>query len=343
MRWVSVELQNGECLWITRVCKRLISKLPVRHKLALRGLLTCMPLLSNLSAVDAEDDAYSPREFYSIWLRHLVVAREFGLIAVPSILAEVGPGQSYGVGIAALVSGVQRYIAFNPWPSTRKLLNLKLFDAIVDLFHRQEDIPQEYERMIPRLKSYRFPLHIVGDAVLADAKTPERLTALRKEISTGIQKCLDDGFISNVREWMDPQSVVPCSVDLICSQAVLEHIDDLKAAYQAMWLWLKPGGMMTHAVDFKSHSTSGAWNGHWTYSDMQWALMRGCRKYFLNREPLSRHRELLIAAGFEIVGEMEYVNHGGIDRSELTSRFVNLSDKDLTTSEVMFVARKPNT
>ena len=90
------------------------------------------------------------------------------------------------------------------------------------------------------------------------------------------------------------------SVDMLYSQAVLEHVDDLPGTYRAMRLWVKNGGMLSHSIDFRCHSTANDWNGHWQYSDRIWRLIRGKRSYLLNREAYSAHVDLLKDNGFEL-------------------------------------------
>src|SRR5689334_3926898 len=47
----------------------------------------------------------SARYCYSVWLRHLSMAARLGLNTDPKDVAELGPGHSIGVGLAALLSG----------------------------------------------------------------------------------------------------------------------------------------------------------------------------------------------------------------------------------------------
>ena len=82
-------------------------------------------------------------------------------------------------------------------------------------------------------------------------------------------------MVSYKAPWNAPDVIDDASVDLIFSQAVLEHVDDLQGVYAAMRKWLKPDGIMTHQIDFKCHGKANAWNGHWTYSDFVW---RGNRR-----------------------------------------------------------------
>ena len=72
------------------------------------------------------------------------------------------------------------------------------------------------------------------------------------------------------------------------SQSVLEHIDDLEGAYATLHKWLKPGGYMSHLIDFYSHGLTKEWNGHWALSDLTWGALKGRRPYLINRQLASR-------------------------------------------------------
>jgi len=55
----------------------------------------------------------SARYCYSVWLRHLVMAKKNDLNPYPKIVAELGPGDSIGIGLAALISGCEKYYGFD--------------------------------------------------------------------------------------------------------------------------------------------------------------------------------------------------------------------------------------
>jgi hypothetical protein len=46
------------------------------------------------------------------------------------------------------------------------------------------------------------------------------------------------------------------SLDLVFSQAVLEHVDDPEETYKTMVAWLKPSGYASHVIDFSAHYLS---------------------------------------------------------------------------------------
>ncbi len=70
----------------------------------LTGMLTYLPLVARLSertTGGSDSAAYC----YRIWLRHLVLADRAGLPTHPKVAAEIGPGDSLGTGIMALLTG----------------------------------------------------------------------------------------------------------------------------------------------------------------------------------------------------------------------------------------------
>jgi hypothetical protein len=140
--------------------------------------------------------------------------------------------------------------------------------------------------------------------------------------------------------WFDEAAIERDSVDLLYSQAVLEHVDDLVGTYRAMALWLKRDGILSHQIDFRCHDTAHDWNGHWTYSDAVWRIIRGKRSYLLNRESYSTHVRLLDEYGFEVVNSETETAESRISKLDLAPRFRNLSDQDLMTTGALIQAMK---
>src|SRR5262249_16619127 len=89
---------------------------------------------------------------------------------------------------------------------------------------------------------------------------------------------------------------------------------------------------MSHQIDFKCHGTSDEWNGHWCYSDLTWKIIKGKRRYLLNREPHSTHIALLKKENFTIVCDRTVRSKSNMTRSALAPRFRSMSEDDLTTS-----------
>lgn len=128
---------------------------------------------------------------------------------------------------------------------------------------------------------------------------------------------------------------------MVLSQTVMEYPLDLHAAYGTLHRWLKPGGVMSHQIDFRCLGTARKWNGHWACSELTWALVTGKRRYPVgNREPHSTHVRLMEEQGFRVVGDVPIREAGGLPREALAQRFRNLTDDDLTTSIALIQAVK---
>ena len=82
------------------------------------------------------------RYCYSVWLRHLMCAAANGLDTNPSAVAELGPGDSIGIGIASVLTGVERYFAFDVVAHANTPRNLAIFDGLVELFRAQAGYPR---------------------------------------------------------------------------------------------------------------------------------------------------------------------------------------------------------
>jgi SAM-dependent methyltransferase len=281
----------------------------------------------------------SPRYCYSVWLRHLKTIAACGLPTRFDTVAELGPGDSLGIGLAAMLTMVRRYYAFDAVPHARTAANLAMLDRQVELVRGREPIPsdEEFPEISPHVDSLEFPRHLLDDRLLDASTAPARVDAIRRALSGG------DGGDVAVRyaaPWADAQIVESESVDLALSQAVLEHVDDVDAAYQALFRWLKPGGIMSHAIDFRCHGLTRDWYGHWTIPAYQWRLVRGRRPYLINRLPASRHFASLERAGFEIVHTMPR-HSAPAARKSLARPFRDMTDDDARTSGVFVIARKP--
>lgn len=280
------------------------------------------------------------RYCYAVWLRHLVMADSSGLEVDPASVAELGPGDSLGTGLCAVLTGASTYLALDVQAYANTSRNLAVLDDLVSLLTHQTPIPdeEEYPLVDPRLVSYRFPAHILTPARLARTLAPERIERIR----AALQGRAADGLtIRYATPWQDPSVIQAGTMDVIVSQAVLEHVDDLPHAYAAMYQWLRPGGFTSACIDFRSHTYAREWNGHWGYGDRMWRVIRGNRRFLLNREPLSTHQRLLQATGFRIIHEQPRSQAPELPRARLASRFHHLTDRDLRTQTVFIQAAKP--
>ncbi len=274
---------------------------------------------------------------YSIWLRHLVLANKSGLNSHPKIVAELGPGDSLGIGLAALISGSDKYFAFDVIEHANTERNLKIFDELIELFRERTPIPSDKElaEMKPALDQYNFPINILDEKRLTEALEESRIKKIRDAIKNPQP---NNEFIQYKVPWYNASVIEKKSIDMIFSQAVLEHVEDLKNTYKSMYSWLRPTGFISHQVDFRSHGTSHEWNGHWTYSDFLWKLIKGKRAYLINREPYSTHIEILEEEGFQKIFDAKNKLKSNLTIDKLSKRYKTMESDDLTTAGVFFQA-----
>jgi hypothetical protein len=311
----------------------------------LAGVATCVPGFHGWIR-RGPGGTISARYCYSVWLRHLVMADTNGLPTQPEVVAELGPGGSLGIGLAALLSGTSKYYAFDITEYANRERNLQIFDDLVDLFRRREHIPdnQEFPEVKPDLNSYKFPVHILTEQRLNRALRDDRVQSIKdkiKHMGSHAGPVRDDDLqISYVVPWHDPNVINDNSVDMVFSQAVFEHVDDLEHTYRVLYRWLKSGGCMVNQIDFRSHGTAMTWDGHWAYSDFAWKVIRGRSLYLLNREPHSTHIRLLKTKNFDVVCDIRFRDIPTLRREQLARRFRDVPEDDLATSGAFIQAVK---
>ncbi len=314
----------------------------VRTRSLIVGIATYIPGLRRLTGRKTGGTA-SARYCYAVWLRHLSMLHRSALPTTFETMAELGPGDSLGIGLAALLSGTQRYLALDAVRYADNARNLKIFDELIALYRDRAPIPDDVEFPLvrPRLQSYAFPADILTSARLDVALHPRRLGEIRDAINSPATSARGGGPICYVAPW-GPGMIEDSTVDLVISQTVLEFPRDLPGLYAEMCRWLKPDGIMSHEIDFKSVGLTEEWNGHWSCSDTSWRLAAGRRRHRLNREPHSTHITLLRSMGFRVVCDERSVQPSAIARGQLAPRFRHLTDGDLETSSALIQAVKPN-
>jgi SAM-dependent methyltransferase len=301
------------------------------------GILSFIPFVPE-SLYRGTGGTGSARYCYSIWLRHLVLANSKGMSVLPMTLAELGPGDSIGVGLAALISGVEHYIALDAMEHTLHRQNLEIFDELVELFHARATIPgsEEFPDVVLDLPSLGFPRHVLTEEILERALDPQRIDSLRRQ-ATGRDHA---GEALRYRApWTASDQPGRGTVDMILSNAVMEHVEDIGTAYRAMFDWLRPGAVASHQIDFRSHGLFGTWDGHWACPDWLWRLFMGRRTYLINRLPLSAQLNAIRQSGFEILSMTRHVQQP--ERERLAARFAGMSREDRETAAAYLLLRRP--
>jgi SAM-dependent methyltransferase len=276
---------------------------------------------------------------YGVWIKHLSILHAHGMQDIPRSVLELGPGESVGTGVAALLSGAESYVAIDAVPHMRPEANAAVFKDLLQLFRSRAPLPRPG---FPPLQQYLderlFPGAALDEARLQRALDPrrlERIEAAVRAVGSG-----DQDAMIRYCTWSAPRPVAEKSVDLVFSHVVLNHVEDLEDMYARCARWVRPGGWMSHQVDFTCLGTAAEWNGHRAYSDFTWKVIRGRRPYFVNREPLATHLRILDGAGFDVVQNLRGKLPGGITRAQLAPRWRGISDEDLATQTSFLVCRR---
>jgi SAM-dependent methyltransferase len=312
----------------------------IRFRSLIIGMATYVPGVRMLSGRKT-GGTISARYCYSVWLRHLSFLYRGGLPTTFRTVAELGPGDSLGTGLAALLCGAERYLALDVIQYASAARNLDVFGELIALFQSRAPIPDqtEFPLVQPSLPSYAFPEEVLPPTRMVNALDPRRLDLIRASLRNPSTNSPVTAPVCYVVPW-EPGVIDSGTVDLIISQSMLEYCHDLAGMYAEMSRWLRAGGTMSHEVDFKSFGTTKEWNGHWACSDALWRLVAGRRRHRLNRLPHSAHIGLMEQTGCRVVCDERVIRASDITRQQLAPRFRHLTDDDLVTSSALIQAVK---
>jgi SAM-dependent methyltransferase len=238
--------------------------------------------------------SFSSEYCYSVWLRHYKILEQNNLLYDFQKIAEIGPGDSLGVGIVGLLCGAKEYHALDVIEHANLERNIKVANEVAERLIKHTDIPngESTKNTHPKLSDYSFPksLNYLNEEII-NKRLEQVIKALKREPS--------ELKITYRVPWYENQSNID-DIDFIFSQAVMEHVDDIEGAYSSMYKYLKKGGIMSHQIDYKSHEMSNSWDGHWYISKPMWKFLLKGRKYSMNRLPHSAHIDALRKANFSI-------------------------------------------
>ncbi|WP_431137540.1 methyltransferase domain-containing protein [Psychroserpens mesophilus] len=273
---------------------------------------------------------------YRVWMKHLKYWSRVN-DKVPQVVVEFGPGKSLGVGLSALLSGSEKLFALEKNQYWNIENNVKVFDELVELFKAEtktETISSKFDET-PN-KTLDFPSDILTKLHLSDCLKEERINNIRKELFDPFNQ--ENSYVISLIPWEKTNVIQENTVDYIISHTVLQHIDNLPFAYTAMNRWLKPGGCISHKIDFKSMNRTKLWNEHWTLSKLEWDIVTG-QSFVINRAPLSSHLKLIEANNFKIIYDRRNSSKNEFKREDLADNFKHLDDDDLTTSGYYYFAQ----
>jgi hypothetical protein len=228
-------------------------------------------------------------------------------------MAELGPGDTIGVGLAALLSGVRSYVGLDLVPYAENSDAVRTFDELCSIAAGETDPARRI---------------VVSQS---------EITRIRDDLQRGVNR---SETIRYEAPWT-PSSIQKESVDLVLSTVVLESVDRLEEVYDAMFQWLRPGGFACHFIALSAWHFSPYWNGHWAYSELEWRLVRGRREFTLNRKPLSGHLRIANEAGFENLAMNLMRGTDGLPLTALAPAFREMDSVDAGTRGALVVMRRP--
>lgn len=303
-----------------------------------KGLATWIPGIHRAFDNKTTGTAAAPY-CYGVWMKHLVLLWEHGMRGIPSSVVELGPGASIGTGLAALLSGADRYVGIDAVAHATADANMSVFRDLCRLFERRAPRPMAgFPPFDHCLDARLFPSHILPPRHLDATLAPERLNRLQQAVRALATASPHPSI--RYHTWRERRGPCDAQADLVFSHVVMNEVDDLDGVYARCARWARPGGWMSHQLDLSSLDTTPEWNGHRRYGELAWKIISGRRAYFVNREPLGTHLRIIERAGFEIVHVIRGRQVGGLSREDHAPRWRMFPDEDLFTRSAFVIARR---
>ena len=278
---------------------------------------------------------------YGVWFKHLLLLNEIARCGVPGVVAELGPGDTVGVGVVALLSGAQRYIGVDARPFAATGANIAIAASLVRMFQDREPLnPSGWPDFRHLLDSDGFPSTLLTEEALSASLARDRLGA----ISSAVRQVFAGGrsdLIVYSAPLSDPSLIEAGTVDLVLSHSVLEHVVDLQDVIANSFRWLRPGGYASHQFDLTSHGIVRDWDGHREFGRRAWDMVVGTRPFMINRLPYSAVVDTFTRCGFRLPRNDRLRRATTVPRSALCRDWREVSDDDLETSGGYVVAQKP--
>lgn len=291
------------------ISERLKAAVPWWGKIAAKLALSRLPLgysawaRANLFRHGTMD---RPDQALAVFARMHAIAAARARLAEGFAALELGPGDSLLGSVAAWGFGAGRILACDVGAfATTTLEGLGQLDALL------------------RARGLR-PLPLEGAATAAQALARMNIAYLTRGLA-------------------DLRTLPEASIDLVWSNAVLEHVRlaELPATLDALARLLKPDGVMVHGVDFSDHLGGALNNLRFAPSlwEAEWFAPRS--GFYTNRVAPSELLALFAEAGLATdVVQRETWPAMPTPRRALHPSFRARSDEDLTTRGLLLAARR---
>ncbi len=318
----------------------------INYRAIVKGILSYFPFLFSVIKKNklkkGTGGSVSAEYCYDVWFRHLVLLFKSGLEKMPECIAEFGPGDSLGIGLMALLTGVKKYYAFDVIKYSSAEFNTLILNRLIELLSRKSPLTakEKFPDLKPDLENYDYPQFLEYAKILTprldrDYVSKVRHSLLECEINEG-----SEPLISYKVPWNREDIMSLGSVDLIYSQAVMEHLVDLGSVYKTMFRWLKNGGYLSHQIDFSAHETHRLWNGHLRYNKLMWNVILHGRSYPISRIAPSVHLHFLREAGFKIIKVVPVFDDNTLKIKKYGNCQAKISKEDFTIRSAHLIARK---
>lgn len=270
---------------------------------------------------------------YAIWMRHLIKLYENGAVNLPKNVLEVGPGDSKGVGFAALISGSNDYVAVDAYDYTNIKTEVKIFDELVQLFREKAAIPNDdvFPRMRPKLLSYDFPHELFTDSYLRQVLNDKRIEDLRRKII--------NGHFANVHSDR-LKTLGGKRFDFVLCQASLQYVEDIETFIAEIFCLSRKNAWISAVIDYSAHQTSSCWDEHWTMPKLLWFALKGRQPYFLSRNYHEIYEKCFQNKYGLLCVNQRLTSKNTIKRCQLAKEFESMSDMDLQTKGAFFLVKR---
>lgn len=306
----------------------------------LKGIVSMIPGSQYLMKLRGTRDTIPASYYYGIWLKHLTLAWKNGYKKIPRKVVEFGPGECFGVGLAAVLSGANEYYGLDVLPYSNVSTNLRILEEMVELFRKRAPRPiKGWPDFDDCLNDSLFPDHILNDDLLSETLQERRIQEIENAIKNPTTY-RSEITIKYIVPWMANEELEKETIDFCYSHSVLEYVENLDFLFEKIHGLLLPGAVMSHQVDLSAHNLSNLWNGHRGFSEFSWSILRGGRPYFLTRNPYSIYKKKIEEHSFDIICDLPHVRAGGIKREVVAERWKRLSDSDLNTAGLFIQAKK---
>jgi hypothetical protein len=227
-------------------------------------------------------------------------------------VCEFGPGDSVAIGLLYMIIYKSEYIAFDAHPYLDESISLEACRKALKYLKKIDSL----ESLSHLLESNRFneSINLKG---LFDYLEKELLPKIRGVSDEDVKNALSEIKYFAPYDLDDHQ--MKYRFDLIYSQAVLEHCDNLSEIYNFQKSNLSGHGISYNHIDFKSHGTSFRWNGQYGLSNKVYKSLEKSNTFqWINRMPISHHEYLIKKEGLNLFDIIKFKLSDGISMESVS-------------------------